>query len=205
MSPNLPAICSSVSWSACKNSNELVHILITWWHSHHSCTTINIRTGCIHYLNDRWSSHITVFDCWQTITLTSRLLKGAGHDWTESIYPINKLSSSLQGSHKNLKTEFHDFSMTDLLFSITPILTVSGLVMIVSHDNHKLEAAIAMRTSNSMTFPWHPATFHDCLGNFHIPKLFHGFPRQPFFPGFSMTVGTLPLASAGHPGKIPGA
>ena len=28
-----------------------------------------------------------------------------------------------QGSHKNLKTEFHDFSMTDLLLSMTPILT----------------------------------------------------------------------------------
>ena len=28
-----------------------------------------------------------------------------------------------QGSHKNLKTKFHDFSMTDLLLSMTPILT----------------------------------------------------------------------------------
>ena len=42
--------------------------------------------------------------------------------------------------------------------------------------------------------PW---LFHDILllsmtlGNFHIPRLFHDFPWQQFFPGFSMTVGIL--------------
>ena len=51
-----------------------------------------------------------------------------------------------QGSHKNLKTEFHDFSMTDLLLSMdSHSHVVSDMVMIVSHnchnmhDNHKLE------------------------------------------------------------------
>ena len=42
--------------------------------------------------------------------------------------------------------------------------------------------------------PWEeaiPWLFHDFLGNFHIPRLFHDFPWQQFFPGFSMTVGTL--------------
>ena len=48
-----------------------------------------------------------------------------------------------------------------------------------------------MRTTNSRTFPWHPATFHDFWGNFHIPRLFHTFPWQQVFPGFSMTAGTL--------------
>ena len=36
---------------------------------------------------------------------------------------ITKKYEKKQGSHKNLKTEFHDFSMTDLLVSMTPILT----------------------------------------------------------------------------------
>ena len=40
----------------------------------------------------------------------------------------------------------------------------------------KSKAAIAMRTSNSMTFPWHLATLHDFLRNFDIPRLFHDFP-----------------------------
>ena len=42
-----------------------------------------------------------------------------------------------------------------------------------------------MRTCNSMTFPWYPATFQDFWGNFHIPRLFHDFPWQQFCPGFS--------------------
>ena len=36
--------------------------------------------------------------------------------------------------------------------------------------------------------PWEeaiPWLFHDFLGNFHIPRLFHDFPWQKFFPGFS--------------------
>ena len=70
-----------------------------------------------------------------------------------------------QGSHKNLKTEFHDFfSMTDLLFSMTPM--VSDMVMIVSHNmhnNHKLESCHSHENKQ----------FHDFLGNFHIPRLFH--------------------------------
>ena len=48
-----------------------------------------------------------------------------------------------QGSHKNLKTEFHDFSMTDLLLSMTPLLTWFRIRLWLSHnmhDNHKLES-----------------------------------------------------------------
>ena len=87
-----------------------------------------------------------------------------------------------QGSHKNLKTAFHDFSMTDLLLSMTPHShTVSDMIMIVSHnmhDNHELESCHSHENKQ----------FHDFLGNFHISKT---FPWQQYFPGFSMTVGTL--------------
>ena len=61
---------------------------------------------------------------------------------------------------------------------------VSDMVMIVSHnmhDNHKLECCHSHENKQ----------FHDFFGNFHIPRLFHDFPGQQFFPGFSMTVGTL--------------
>ena len=48
--------------------------------------------------------------------------------------------------------------------------------------------------TGKLTQPWEqaiPWLFHDFLGNFHIPRLFHDFPWHQFFPGFSMTVGTL--------------
>ena len=76
-------------------------------------------------------------------------------------------------------------SMTDLLFSMTPILTWSQiwLYMIVSHNmhnNHQLESCHSHEKKQ----------FHDFFGKFHIPRLFYDFPWQ-LFPGFSMTVGTL--------------
>ena len=46
---------------------------------------------------------------------------------------------------------------------------VSDMVMIVSHnmhDNHKLESCHSHEKKQ----------FHDFLGNFHIPRLFHDFP-----------------------------
>ena len=87
-----------------------------------------------------------------------------------------------QGSHKYLKTEFHGIFMTDLLLSMTPVLTWFQawlwLCLTTCMTITIWKAAIAMRTSNSMTFPWHPATFHDFLGNFKA------FPWEQFFPGF---------------------
>ena len=79
-----------------------------------------------------------------------------------------------QGSHKNLKTEFHDFSMT-------PILTWFQIWLWLSHnmhDNHKLESCHSHENKDSMTFPW--------------------LPWQRFFPGFSMTVGTLFMHMTGN-------
>ena len=109
------------------------------------------------------------------------------------IYKPHCLNLVTQGSHKNLKSEFHDFSMTDLLLSMTPLLTwFSDIVMIVfhdMHDNHKLESCYSHENKQfhdfSLTF-WEIFTFQD----FSMT-----FPWQQFFPGFSMTVGTLSLYS----------
>ena len=83
--------------------------------------------------------------------------------------------------------------MTDLLLSMTPILTWFQICMVMvvfhnMHNNHKPESCYS-----------HEKQYDDFLGNFHIPRLFHDFPWQQFFPGFSMTVGTLMIGTVGVP------
>ena len=97
-----------------------------------------------------------------------------------------------QGSHKNLKIGFRDFSMTDLLLSMTPILTWFQIWLWLCLTTWQSQ-------TRKLPQPWEqaiPWLFHDFLGSFHIPRLFHDFPRQQFFPGFSMTMGTLPTPAS---------
>ena len=138
-----------------------------------------------------WSSVFHMCACTHTHTHTHTLSLSLCLCLSLSLHPA---TSHSQGSHKNLKTEFHDFSMTDLLLSMTPILIWFQIWLWLSHnlhDNHKLESCHSHENKQFHGFLWHPATSHDFLGNFHIPRLFHDFPWRPFFPGFSMTMGTL--------------
>ena len=86
-----------------------------------------------------------------------------------------------QGSHKTLKTEFHDFSMTDLLLSMTPILTWFRIWLWLSHnmhDNHKLESSHSHENKE----------FHDfSITSSYFPWLIWKFSYSKTFPWLSMT------------------
>ena len=86
-----------------------------------------------------------------------------------------------QGSHKNLKTEFHDFSTTDLLLSTTPILTGFRMWLWLSrnmHDNHKVESCHSHENKQ----------FHDfSMTSSYFPWLFGKFSYSKTFPCLSMT------------------
>ena len=75
-----------------------------------------------------------------------------------------------------IRKQFLDFSMTDLLFSMTPILTWFQmwlwlyLTTCMTITNYK--AAIAMRTSNSMTF-WEIFIFQDFSMTAMFSRIFH--------------------------------
>ena len=117
----------------------------------------------------------------------------------EAVFPVNWASPSnpglgdsqplwpYQGSHKNLKTEFHDFSMTDLLLSMTAILTWFQIWLWLfhdMHDNHKLESCYSHENKQfhdfSMTF-WEIFTFQDFSMTFHDSNFFQDFlwPWEP--------------------------
>ena len=83
------------------------------------------------------------------------------------------------GSHKNLKTEFHDWFAA---FHDSHSHMVSDMVMIVfhnMHDNHKLESCYSHQNKQfhdfSMTF-WEIVTFQDFSMTFHDSNFFQDFP-----------------------------
>ena len=87
------------------------------------------------------------------------------------------------GFHKNWKTEFHDFSMTDLLLSRTPILTWFQiwlwLCLTTCMANHKLESCHSHENKQfhdfSMTF-WEIFIFQDFSMTFHNSNFCQDFP-----------------------------
>ena len=96
---------------------------------------------------------------------------------------------SIQGSHKNLKTEFHDFSMTDLLLSMTPILTQFQIwlwLCLTTCTTIKLESCHRHENKQfhdfsmiSSYFPWLFGKFfifQDLPMTFHDSNFFQDFP-----------------------------
>ena len=78
--------------------------------------------------------------------------------------------NTLQGSHKNLKTEFHDYSMTDLPFPWLPFSHGFRYGYDCVSQHARQSQTRKLPQPREQAIPW---LFHDFLGNFHIPRLFH--------------------------------
>ena len=97
------------------------------------------------------------------------------------VLPINRVPTKLEKQN----------SMTDLLLSMTPILTWFQIWLWLSHnmhDNHKLESCHSHENKQFHDFSMTSSYFPWLFGKFSHSKT---FPWRQFFPGFSMTAETL--------------
>ena len=123
--------------------------------------------------------------------------RGGGWGGCQSRRLVNSelswLDSQQQGSHANLKSNFHDFLRTK--FYCMTIFYECGSSQKYGRQSRKYTLTINKTSlKNKDGLPLQPLTwlvFHDFSKEDKSPWLFHDFPGWFQIIGFSMTVGTL--------------